>query len=57
MRDDGCGFDDSNHTSVDSNSGRGLVNMEQRAKLLGANLTINSILTKGTEIKLKMPLY
>jgi len=51
MRDDGCGFD----TSCED-SGRGLINMEQRAKLLGANLTIQSKINQGTEIKLNMPL-
>ncbi len=56
MRDDGCGFDFSKGILTNSESGRGLLNMEQRAKLLGADLSIKSALNEGTEIKLKMPL-
>lgn len=56
MQDDGIGFDSSDGKLTDSESGRGLLNMEQRAKLLGAQLNIQSTLGKGTEIQLKMPL-
>jgi signal transduction histidine kinase len=56
MRDDGCGFDNSCDTVANSESGRGLKNMEQRAKLLGADLTIHSSPGEGTEIRLNMPL-
>ena len=56
MRDDGCGFDSSKGILTDSQSGRGLLNMEQRAKLLDAELNIQSTIDKGTEIHFKMPL-
>ncbi|MFK7849440.1 MAG: sensor histidine kinase [Akkermansiaceae bacterium] len=56
MRDDGCGFDGSCDTAADSESGRGLKNMERRAKLLGADLSIHSRLGAGTEIYLTIPL-
>ncbi len=56
VRDDGCGFDSSCATVANSESGRGLKNMEQRAKLLGAHLTIHSAPGEGTEIRLNMPL-
>jgi len=56
LADDGCGFDSSCGKTADSESGRGLANMERRAKLLGAELTIDSLLEKGTEITLKMPI-
>jgi len=56
MKDDGCGFDLSPGVNTESLSGKGLINMEQRAKLLGANLSIDSQIGLGTEIKLSMPL-
>lgn len=56
MRDDGCGFDMSGDADPDSESGRGLKNMERRAKLLGADLSIESYPGKGTEIHLTIPL-
>ncbi|MGJ8657038.1 MAG: sensor histidine kinase [Akkermansiaceae bacterium] len=56
LQDDGIGFDSSKGILTSSESGRGLLNMEQRAKLLGADLTIHSSPGKGTEIKLNMPL-
>jgi len=56
ITDDGCGFDTTCDTTANSPSGRGLKNMERRAKLLGADLTINSKLGEGTQIGLIMPL-
>jgi len=56
LKDNGCGFDLSPGVHTSSLSGKGLLNMEQRAKLLGADLSINSQIGLGTEIKLIMPL-
>ena len=56
MRDDGCGFDSSPDAVANSETGRGLKNMEQRAKLLGADLSIDSSPGEGTEIRLTIPL-
>jgi PAS domain S-box-containing protein len=49
--DDGCGFSVSEHTT---NSGLGLMGMSERAKLLGANFSINSAAESGTEIQLSL---
>ena len=46
IEDDGCGFDTSCEQSTDSEGGRGLVNMKRRANLLGAQLSIDSMLEK-----------
>ncbi|VGO15676.1 Sensor histidine kinase LiaS [Pontiella desulfatans] len=56
MKDDGIGFDPSCTVVANSDSGRGLANMERRAKLLGAELEIQSTPGQGTQVTLKMPL-
>jgi signal transduction histidine kinase len=56
MQDDGCGFDPSSKTVAKSESGRGLANMERRARLLGGELDIYSEPGKGTLLTLRMPL-
>ena len=56
MRDDGCGFDNSPDAIANSETGRGLKNMERRAKLLGADLSIDSTPGEGIEILLTIPL-
>lgn len=56
MRDDGCGFDPTSKAVAKSESGRGLLNMERRARLLGGELDIQSELGKGTLLTLRMPL-
>lgn len=56
MKDDGVGFDPSSAIVAHSDSGRGLANMERRAKLLGAELDIHSKPGEGTEVTLRMPL-
>lgn len=56
MRDDGCGFDSTCENISTSESGRGLKNMALRAKLLGADLSIDSSPGQGTEIQLTIPL-
>jgi ligand-binding sensor domain-containing protein/signal transduction histidine kinase len=49
VSDDGVGFDDKN-----IKDGNGLKNLNTRAEQINAELTINSILTKGTEVTLKI---
>jgi len=56
MKDDGCGFDPSCETNANSQSGRGLSNMERRAKLLGAELTVHSLPGEGTRVTLIAPI-
>jgi signal transduction histidine kinase len=56
IEDDGCGFDPAGPAVADSESGRGLTNMGRRAKLLGAELDIDSAPNKGTRVTLKIPL-
>lgn len=56
--DNGKGIKDVNELINVSNldGGNGLRNMKERAKLIGANLYINSSLNKGTEIFVETPL-
>ncbi len=56
MKDDGVGFEAAGDVIAKSDSGRGLANMERRAKLLGAELDVQSKPDEGTRVTLKMPL-
>jgi signal transduction histidine kinase len=56
MKDDGCGFDPACTLAPNSDTGRGLANMERRARLLGAELDIFSEPGKGTQVTLRMPI-
>ncbi len=49
VSDDGIGFEEKN-----IKDGNGLKNLNMRAEQINAEITINSILTKGTEITLKI---
>ena len=51
VKDDGSGFD-----TTEIREGNGLRNMQQRAALLNASLTIESEPGKGTTVNLNMPL-
>ena len=53
VKDDGIGF---NLETARSSGGHGLRNIGERAKLLGAHLTVNSEPGAGTELKLEIPL-
>ena len=53
ISDDGKGFDTSKLYS--NSTGFGLNNMRERAELLGGNLYISSIISKGTSIEFKIP--
>jgi two-component system sensor histidine kinase UhpB len=57
VRDNGKGFKiNGNGLSAEKNNTFGLVNMKQRAELIGAELTITSVLNLGTTINLRIPL-
>lgn len=53
MKDNGKGFDFSE--TVKDNDGLGLSNMQTRARLTGGHCLIESILNKGTTLKLTIP--
>jgi len=52
IRDYGTGFDQS-RTEIDSN-GLGLINMKKRAAVINAILKIDSVINKGTSIKIEL---
>ncbi len=53
IRDDGVGFTPEDQSAV--SSGSGITNMRERARVLGAELTINSAPSGGTEVCLRVP--
>jgi len=59
ISDDGKGFNlepIEKEENTDNGSGLGIRNMHNRAKLIGADFTMNSIGGQGTTVKLKLPL-
>ncbi len=57
VEDDGCGFDvDEVQVHYDERSSLGMINMHERAELIGGHLTIASALGEGTRITLTVPL-
>ena len=52
IRDDGIGFD----PAKGRNGGHGLTGMRERAKALGAELTIDSVRDNGTEVEIVLPM-
>jgi signal transduction histidine kinase len=56
LRDDGRGFDGALVEAPGGTSGRGLANMRQRAKHLGARLDIDSRPGRGTRVSVTVPL-
>jgi PAS domain S-box-containing protein len=54
IQDNGTGFDPSDPRQ--SNSGSGLINIRERAELLGGNVQIESRIDNGTEILIELPL-
>ncbi|HTY37401.1 MAG TPA: PAS domain-containing protein [Bacteroidota bacterium] len=58
VRDDGRGFDVARAKSA-ATSGKsfGIINMEERASMLGGSLEITSTQAKGTEIHVRLPLH
>lgn len=57
VKDDGRGFDpETSRRSTDQGSHLGLLSMQERAELIGAELSVESGLDQGTEIALRVPL-
>jgi PAS domain S-box-containing protein len=56
ISDQGSGFDVDRPAASTGNEGLGLTSMRERASLIGAELTIRSAPSKGTEIDLIVPL-
>jgi two-component system, NarL family, sensor kinase len=57
VQDNGIGFDvQKKQSQVSAAAGLGLKSMKNRARLIGADISINSIPGKGTVINLKLPL-
>lgn len=54
ISDDGVGF--SNEQQI-SSSGMGMLSMRQRAKLIGGNVQITSVLNKGTTVLVRLPIF
>jgi signal transduction histidine kinase len=52
IADDGVGFDS---TSVNGRGGLGLVSIRERLHLIGGAITIDSGLSKGTQIEVRVP--
>jgi signal transduction histidine kinase len=53
IADDGVGFDPDAERPTDR---RGLRNMEERARGLGASLSVESVPGRGTQVRLELPL-
>lgn len=57
IKDDGIGFSIKDKLAEESkNTGLGLSNLKNRAKMIGADIEINSNLGHGTEIKIILPI-
>ena len=56
ITDNGIGFNYNNSILEFENNTNGLRNIKERAELLEANILINSEISKGTEIKLEIPI-
>lgn len=56
IADNGKGFDPAFLDGKDKSAGLGLRNMHNRAKLIGANFSINSTPEEGTEVKIVLPI-
>jgi len=53
IADDGVGFDPGAERPADR---RGLRNMEERARGLGARLSVESVAGRGTQVRVELPL-
>lgn len=57
VEDDGCGFDvDAVQTRYDERGSLGMINMYERAELVGGTLAISSVPGRGTRVTLSVPL-
>ena len=56
IRDNGVGFDvDATQSTYDQRSSLGLINMIERAEIVGGQCTFESARGKGTAVKIEMP--
>ena len=57
LRDDGCGFDRNAPAPVASkNGGMGLMDIEERVRLVGGTCVVKSVPAAGTEVAIELPL-
>ena len=57
LRDDGCGFDQTTPAPVaGKNGGMGLMDIEERVRLVGGTCTIKSAPAAGTQVAVELPL-
>jgi signal transduction histidine kinase len=56
VKDDGKGVNLQPLNEASNNFGLGIRNMHSRAKLIGADFTMNSTLGEGTEVKISLPI-
>lgn len=58
VKDDGVGFDQDEvaHRSKEMNTGNGLTNMRERAELINAQLSVNSLPSLGVIVSVQLPL-
>src|SRR6185503_6370985 len=57
LRDDGCGFDRNAPAPAGSkNGGMGLMDIEERARLVGGTCSVKSVPAAGTEVAIELPL-
>jgi len=56
LRDDGCGFDVNSPTlAAHRNGGMGLINIQERVRLVGGTSTVKSAPAAGTEVAIELP--
>jgi signal transduction histidine kinase len=53
IADDGQGF---NLAQAQRRGGLGLISLDERVRLVGGSLTINTQVTRGTELRVQVPL-
>ena len=57
IADDGCGFEsDTNNVGASDTKGSGLINMRERAQLIGATLKIDTRQNQGTRVIISLPM-
>jgi len=56
LRDDGCGFDMNAPGPASKNGGMGLIDIQERVRLVGGTSTVKSAPAAGTEVVIELPL-
>jgi two-component system sensor histidine kinase DegS len=57
LRDDGCGFDrNAPAPAASKNGGMGLMDIEERVRLVGGTCVVKSVPAAGTEVAIELPL-